>query len=228
MKNKMFKKLTKSIIALALTVATVVGAGFIGIKEFNAYTIDSTSNVDGFTYVNELSAATDNSSYSPGRRNLAMWCNICYGGGSMAQLMLKQVGATNPNATGEDGVAQYVIKNPNTHNTGEAYMDSVETVVLGNGLCLNYVDQFKADGDIHPNYQLPAKYAAAVQNTASTTMIDNFDATFYANMYPDVKKALGTDATKLYNHYITYGKAEGRYANQAAYNAAVAALKKTK
>ena len=66
------------------------------------------------------------------------------------------------------------------------------------------------------------RWKELVQNTSTTTatMIDNFDATFYANMYPDVKKAIGTDATKLYNHYVTYGKAEGRYANQTAYNAA--------
>ena len=221
MKNKTIKKLTKGIVAIALTIATVVGAGVIGAQEYNAYTTKDYGDYYGIQVV-ELNQASNNSSYSPGRRNLAMWCSVCYTGGEEAQLMLKQVGATNPNATGEDGVAQYVIKNPNTHNTGDAYMDSVETVVLGNGLCLNYVEQFRADGDIHPNYQLPAKYAAAVQNTASTstTMIDNFDATFYANMYPDVKKAIGTDATKLYNHYVTYGKAEGRYANQAAYNAA--------
>lgn len=37
-----------------------------------------------------------------------------------------------------------------------------------------------------------------------------FDAEFYAETYPDVKAALGTDEATLYNHYVTYGKAEGR------------------
>ena len=216
MKNKTIKKLTKGIVAIALTIATVVGAGVIGAQEYNAYT--TFTNSCG-KQVRELCDASVNYNYSPTWRNMAEWCNTCYMGDQMAQGVLKQEGCANPNATGEDGIAQYVIENPNVVNTNEDYQNFVEQVVLGNGLCLNYVEQFRADGDIHLNYQLPAKYAKTVQNT-TTKMIDNFDATFYANMYPDVKKAIGTDATKLYNHYVTYGKAEGRYANQMAYNAA--------
>ena len=219
MKNKTIKKLTKGIVAIALTIATVVGAGVIGAQEYNAYT--TFTNSCG-TQVRELCDASVNYNYSPTWRNMAEWCNTCYMGDQMAQGVLEQQGSANPYATGEDGVAQYVIENPNVVNTSEDYQNFVEQVVLGNGLCLNYVEQFRAVGDVHANYQLPAKYAKTVQNTSTTTatMIDNFDATFYANMYPDVKKAIGTDATKLYNHYVTYGKAEGRYANQAAYNAA--------
>lgn len=37
-----------------------------------------------------------------------------------------------------------------------------------------------------------------------------FDPIYYAQTYPDVAAALGTDATVLYNHYITYGQKEGR------------------
>lgn len=37
-----------------------------------------------------------------------------------------------------------------------------------------------------------------------------FDPIYYAQTYPDVAVALGTDATVLYNHYITYGQKEGR------------------
>lgn len=44
---------------------------------------------------------------------------------------------------------------------------------------------------------------------------DGFDAVFYAQMYPDVVAALGTDADALYQHYVTFGKAEGRLANNA-------------
>ena len=216
MKNKTIKKLTKGIVAIALTIATVVGAGVIGVQEYNAYT--TFTNSCG-TQVRELCDASVNYNYSPVWRNMAEWCNACYMGDQMSQGVLEQQGSANPYATGEDGVAQYVIENPNVVNTSEDYQNFVEQVVLGNGLCLNYVEQFRADGDIHLNYHLPAKYAKTVQNT-TTKMIDNFDATFYANMYPDVKKAIGTDATKLYNHYVTYGKAEGRYANQTAYNTA--------
>ena len=39
---------------------------------------------------------------------------------------------------------------------------------------------------------------------------EKFDPAFYAATYPDVVNALGTDANALYNHYITYGKSEGR------------------
>ena len=39
---------------------------------------------------------------------------------------------------------------------------------------------------------------------------EKFDPAFYAATYPDVVNALGTDSNALYNHYITYGKSEGR------------------
>lgn len=37
-----------------------------------------------------------------------------------------------------------------------------------------------------------------------------FDPAYYAQTYPDVAAALGTDATALYNHYISFGQKEGR------------------
>ena len=40
-----------------------------------------------------------------------------------------------------------------------------------------------------------------------------FDSVFYANKYPDVKNALGTDGKTLLNHYNTFGISEGRMAN---------------
>lgn len=46
--------------------------------------------------------------------------------------------------------------------------------------------------------------------TVASGLIDNFDAEYYAATYPDVRAAFGNDAAALYNHYITYGKAEGR------------------
>lgn len=39
-----------------------------------------------------------------------------------------------------------------------------------------------------------------------------FDAEFYAQTYPDVAAAYGTDASALYRHYFSFGKAEGRLA----------------
>ena len=40
-----------------------------------------------------------------------------------------------------------------------------------------------------------------------------FDPVFYANRYPDVKNALGTDPNVLLNHYNTYGIKENRSPN---------------
>ena len=40
-----------------------------------------------------------------------------------------------------------------------------------------------------------------------------FDPVFYANKYPDVKNALGTDPQTLLNHYNTYGIKERRLPN---------------
>lgn len=43
-----------------------------------------------------------------------------------------------------------------------------------------------------------------------------FDPVFYAKTYPDVVAALGTDSNALYNHYVNYGKAEGRIPYEGA------------
>jgi hypothetical protein len=47
---------------------------------------------------------------------------------------------------------------------------------------------------------------------APKTMPDGgtFDAEFYAANNPDVVAVFGTDEAALYNHYLQYGKAEGR------------------
>ena len=39
----------------------------------------------------------------------------------------------------------------------------------------------------------------------------NFDPNYYANTYPDVVAALGTDPGVLLNHYLSHGRNEGRY-----------------
>lgn len=40
-----------------------------------------------------------------------------------------------------------------------------------------------------------------------------FDAEYYANKYSDLKAAFGTNATKLYNHFLSFGIKEGRSAS---------------
>ena len=39
-----------------------------------------------------------------------------------------------------------------------------------------------------------------------------FDAAYYANRYPDLRAAFGTDSAKLLQHFIQYGMSEGRQA----------------
>ena len=37
-----------------------------------------------------------------------------------------------------------------------------------------------------------------------------FNAVYYSKMYPDVRKACGTNKKKLFKHFLEYGMAEGR------------------
>jgi hypothetical protein len=52
---------------------------------------------------------------------------------------------------------------------------------------------------------LPA--SAAVSNDINDIL---FDYEYYYNKYPDLQRAFGKNASALYNHYLTYGKKEGR------------------
>lgn len=59
--------------------------------------------------------------------------------------------------------------------------------------------------------------AATSTTTSSSTYnlsdyANEFDATYYYNRYPDLQKAIGNDAQALLEHWINYGKAEGRIA----------------
>lgn len=51
-----------------------------------------------------------------------------------------------------------------------------------------------------------------------------FDPQYYAETYPDVKSAFGTDENLLYNHYKLNGKAEGRLPYDPAVEAAAQQL----
>lgn len=48
---------------------------------------------------------------------------------------------------------------------------------------------------------------------AKTVQLDDgviFDSDYYADTYPDLKQAFGYDFDALLDHYLTYGKQEGR------------------
>lgn len=49
-----------------------------------------------------------------------------------------------------------------------------------------------------------------------------FDAEYYAETYPDLQAVFGNDAEALYNHYVMFGRAEGR--QPAAENAVIEEL----
>lgn len=52
--------------------------------------------------------------------------------------------------------------------------------------------------------------AAVKATTIEAKAAGLFDPVYYAQTYPDVAEALGTDATVLYNHYVNFGQKEGR------------------
>ena len=91
--------------------------------------------------------------------------------------------------------------------------------MTGNQYCLNAtLGNIKKQYTAHATTVGTSGTAATVKGAATTTT--GFDATFYASMYPDVVKAVGSSQKALYNHYVKYGKAEGRYQNLAEYQAA--------
>lgn len=61
-----------------------------------------------------------------------------------------------------------------------------------------------------------SKYSLSPSIVTTTVTQENFDYIRYATDYPDVRAALGLNATALYNHYITYGVKEGRVAYAVA------------
>lgn len=57
--------------------------------------------------------------------------------------------------------------------------------------------------------------ATVTADAKTTTLSDGtvFDSAYYSAAYADLKAAYGTDYNALLNHYLTYGKAEGRSAS---------------
>lgn len=52
----------------------------------------------------------------------------------------------------------------------------------------------------------------SVLPVSAAESLETFDYEAYADTYPDLKAAFGYDAEALYNHYMHWGKAEGRVA----------------
>ena len=72
---------------------------------------------------------------------------------------------------------------------------------------------------IYPAYKGPQVfYFGTPRNTAAVSIPEKlkpyvFDAEYYAERYPDLKAAYGTDETKLYAHFVNFGIEEGRSAS---------------
>ena len=72
-------------------------------------------------------------------------------------------------------------------------------------------------GMLYRHYVLAGKtegrLPCAPAGAATAAIPADFDAAFYAAAYPDVAAALGSDPWTLYQHYVNYGRIEGRLGN---------------
>lgn len=59
----------------------------------------------------------------------------------------------------------------------------------------------------------PTQYQTPLTPSVSNIMQNGFDPVYYANHNPDVVAVFGTDPQTLYQHYILFGKNEGRRAH---------------
>ena len=64
--------------------------------------------------------------------------------------------------------------------------------------------------DVVASFYFKNEDTAYTPPQAASESYDTFDYRAYANIYPDLKAAYGYDASKLYAHYVNFGKAEGR------------------
>ena len=64
-------------------------------------------------------------------------------------------------------------------------------------------------------------FAGASADNMQMMNLDAFNPMYYAERYPDVVAVLGHDSALLEQHYLTAGKAEGRFANAAQEAAAI-------
>ena len=103
-----------------------------------------------------------------------------------------------------------------------------------NMLYQHYITCGKAEGRLPYANGTTSAASAVPAASAAVVMPDGtvFDPVFYAQNNPDVVAAFGTSANALYNHYVNYGRKEGRLpaapgttvaaSNAAASTAAVA------
>ncbi|NBR28879.1 MAG: hypothetical protein EBT83_10805, partial [Betaproteobacteria bacterium] len=76
---------------------------------------------------------------------------------------------------------------------------------FSNGPVGNYFLILRDSGDLEVYNGTPANTAAAT--LVWTTLLD---PNYYANRYADLKQAFGSDARRLMDHWVVYGRFEGR------------------
>jgi hypothetical protein len=87
-------------------------------------------------------------------------------------------------------------------------MALVITVLFSNGITVD-----AAGKKATKNKKAKVTTEASAYSLNSETVEKVFDAEYYAKTYPDVVAVVGTDAKKLFNHYVTCGVDEGRDAS---------------
>ena len=103
---------------------------------------------------------------------------------------------------------------------------SSQSGVVANGGCVaekGYLLNYKyIDGYGRPKYEQNEEVKEVIKTTNlkdKSLIVKNIDYSavvdhnFYSNTYLDLKNAFGTNKTKLFNHFLTYGIKEGRGAS---------------
>jgi len=145
------------------------------------------------------------------RRGMALENGTVYNGATDSQLMLPPYGtptisdALNTNngkatvtlSTDEAGLTLYYTTDGSTPTLGSAKYTGPFSVSYGKTVRVAGFDAFGT--------RTPVARKSLDQSYEGV-----FDATYYANRYPDLKKVYGMNATKLRDHFLTFGIKEGR------------------
>ncbi len=145
------------------------------------------------------------------RRGMTLENGTVYNGATDSELMLPPYGTptitdtlntTNGKAnitlsTDEAGLTLYYTTDGSTPTLGSTKYTAPFTVPYGKTV---RVAGFDAFGTRTP----------VVSKTLDQSYEGVFDATYYANRYPDLKKTYGTNESALRNHFLNFGIHEGR------------------
>ena len=105
------------------------------------------------------------------------------------------------------GLSQYEV-----YNANEAFAEAYSHVIRNRKMVERKAPEIVAFVD-KVNADVIARYAKVTVELSSEYNTDEFNATAYYTRYPDLRLAFGQNAKALYDHWIAYGKAEGRKGN---------------